>query len=97
MKRRSGSPREQAGESAVPGRALPEHSKQKCGKERRVHKGKDELQHVHNIVEGIGQVCGTDGKYDAKNSGGAAHPQIVRVRSAGAAVGLTDIVGPNMI
>src|SRR5438067_11033512 len=52
-------------EGTVSGGALPEHAEQKGCEQRRVDKGKDELQRVHDVVEAGSEVGGADGEDDA--------------------------------
>jgi hypothetical protein len=77
--------------------ALPKHPKKKRGKEGRVYKGKNELQHVHNVIEATCGIRSHYGKRNTKDSRHAAHPQVMLVASRAIDIGLVDIPGPDSV
>ena len=42
---------DQPKESTMPGCPFPEHSRQECGEQRCINKGKNQLEKIHDIIE----------------------------------------------
>src|SRR6185437_5688648 len=95
MHRRGDGARKQAVKCSMPCGAFPEHAEQKCGEERRVHKGEYELQKIHDVVEASSGVCGANRKRNAEYGRELAHSEVVPVRCALMYVRLIDVVGPD--
>src|ERR1700689_3370729 len=79
----------------MPGCALPEHSQQKCCKQRSVHEGEHELQKIHDVIEASSGVrCGYR-KRDSEYGRHSTYPEIVLIACPFVDVGLVDVVGPD--
>src|SRR5437773_11871585 len=79
------------------GGATPEHSQQKGSKQRRIDKGKEQLEEVHNVVELGCNIGSSQTNSDAEDRSHPSHPEIVLVRAAWANVTLINVVGPDRI
>src|ERR1041385_8990790 len=84
-------------EGRLAGGASPEHAKEKGGKQRRIHKSKDQLEQVHDVVEMGREVGSGDADGDSDNGGGASHPQQSGIARLRPQISLVDIVGPDGI
>jgi hypothetical protein len=88
---------EQAEERAMPGRAFPKHPQQKGGKKRRVDKGKDELEDVHNVVERRHKIGNGHRKRYPKEGRQLADHKQVGVGGVSPDVRLENVVGPDRV
>ena len=87
----------QAPEGAMAARSPPEHAKQERREQRRIDKGKHQLEDVHDVVERRGEVRRAHAGEDAEHRGPPTHCQVVGIRAVLLDMALIEVIGEDRV